>query len=253
MSAALNLSVCFQKNPKKQENKKTEQLSLWAFQPFQLLRPRSDLSIAPKIRVRCSQGCKLHKTHQKRDEVWKVLPVPYLMRLQQPGSPSAASSQAWKFPPCPAEVEPGSKEQQRCCELPPQPPRTDKPPLNSADLCKQKPSHSGQAIFSLKEAEPTESFGKVQNLLAATLGVKYCCRSAGLARSSQSSGFQGFLICRTLKSWVQKPAQTPPLLSQLCLLRSISPPCQKLQPAPTCQLSCTCKCFLIYFVQNGLG
>lgn len=144
--------------------------------------------------------------HQKGDEVWKVLSVPYLMGLQQPGSPSAASSQVWKFPLCPAEVEPGSKEQQRCCELLPQPPCTDKPPLNSADLCKQKPSHSRQAIFSLKEPEPTESFGKVQNLPAVTLDVKHCYHSAGLVSSSRSSGFQGFLICRTLKSWVQKPA-----------------------------------------------
>lgn len=144
------------KKKRNKKNKKTKHLSLWAFQSFQLHRPCSDLRTAPtKITARRSQGCQLHKTHQKRDGVWKVLPVLYLMGLQRHSSLSAAFRQVWKSPLLTAAVRTGSKEQLRGCELPPQPPRTDKPPLNSAELCKQKPSNSGQAIFSPKEREPT--------------------------------------------------------------------------------------------------
>jgi len=132
LSAALNLSVCFGRGKKKrnEETKRQKHLSLRAFPSFQLLRSRLDLSIAPtKTRARCSQGCKLHKMHQKKNELWKVLSVLYLMGFQRPSSPSAAFRHVWKLPLLTTAVQTGSKEQLRCCEFTPQPLCTDKPPL----------------------------------------------------------------------------------------------------------------------------
>lgn len=63
--------------------------------------------------------------------------------------------QVWKFPLHVAEIQRGNKEQLRHCEPTARPPYTDKPPLNSAELCKWKCSNSGQATLSLREPEPT--------------------------------------------------------------------------------------------------
>lgn len=58
--------------------------------------------------------------------------------------------QVWKFPLHAAEVQKGNKEQLRYCAPIPQLPCTDKPPLNTAELCKWKRSNSGQATLSLR-------------------------------------------------------------------------------------------------------
>lgn len=159
MSGALNLSVCLKKETKKKRNKKTKRQSISAYGPFSLFSctgpVQTCVQLPPKSRPDTAKDVSYIKRIRKRDGVWKVLSVLYLMGLQRPSSPSAAFRQVWKSPLLTAAVRTGSKEQRRGRELPPQPPRTDKPPLNSAELCKQKPSNSGQAIFSPKEPEPT--------------------------------------------------------------------------------------------------
>lgn len=142
---------------KQQRNKKDKASLAYELLIFPATQARSDPSMVPsKIRARCSRGCKLHKMHQKRDEAWEVLSVLYLGWVYN-GSAAFRHSRSVPL-------------SQRGAVLRS---RTSEPPLNPAEQCKRKPGKPGQAIFSLKEPEPTESFGKVQNLLTVTLDIKH--------------------------------------------------------------------------------
>lgn len=75
----------------------------------------------------------------------------------------------------------------------------------------------------------------------------------GCRQRSQSSGFQSFLSRRTLKNLGSKTSvatssPTTAVPAEICLA-----PLPELKPAPTCQLSCTSKCFLLYVAQKRLG
>lgn len=129
----------------------------------------SGMSKAPTENQRCGQGCKYIKHSRKGMRFGRFASAMFeaLTTAQQPLSSFQVSLEV--SPPLPAAAQTGSQEQLRCCEPPPHPPSSEQPSLNSAE---QKSSNSGQAISSLKEPEPAESFGKVQNLLAVTLDVK---------------------------------------------------------------------------------